>query len=165
MTQLRTGHFRAVSLLLIGLMYLFAGCSKPAMVAFPPYLPPQYYDCIEVRPSELVITYFSTYGNMAHSESEYNGKYFVFKNQIVEEWMLKSLEEGYIWVEGNVMCELVSPEDMKAFKIGDRIDIVGRNAGVINYTASGLKFVECIVLAAGTVQLPASGGSAFIGGY
>jgi hypothetical protein len=143
----------------------FASCTQQKLAAFPPYLPPEYYNCIEVRPSELVIAYFSTYGNMAHSESEYNNRYFVFKNQIVEDWMIKELDQGWIWVEGNVKCELANVADMNAFNLGDRIDIVGLNAGVISYSSAGLLFTKCIVLTAGAVELPAAGGPAFVGGY
>ena len=140
-------------------------CAKQTMLAFPPYLPPEYYNCIEAKPSDLVIKYFSTYGNMANSEHEYNGQYFVFKNQLVQDWMLKELDQGWIWVEGNVKCELVNTADMKAYKIDDRIDIVGLNNGVMSYSTAGLLFTKCFVLPAGVVALPASGGQGFVAGY
>jgi hypothetical protein len=142
-----------------------SGCTRQQLIAVPPYLPPEYYDCIEVKPSDLVIKYFSTYGNMSNSEHEYNGRYFVFKNQLVQDWMVKELDQGWIWVEGNVKCELVNVDDMKTFNLGDKIDVVGLNQGVISYTTAGLLFTKCLVLPAGTVALPAAGGQAFVPGY
>jgi hypothetical protein len=142
-----------------------SGCTRQQLIAVPPYLPPEYYNCIEVKPSDLVIKYFSTYGNMSNSEHEYNGRYFVFKNQLVQDWMLKELDQGWIWVEGNVKCELVNIDDMKPFNLGDKIDVVGLNQGVISYTTAGLLFTKCLVLPAGIVALPAAGGQAFVPGY
>ena len=162
----QTVGFKASVILFALASVLFnPACARPVMLQIPPYLSPQYYDCIEVKPSDLVIKYFSTYGNMDNSEHEYNGKYFVFKNQLVQDWMLKELDQGWIWVEGNVKCELVNPNDMKKFNIDDKIDIVGLNKGVISYSTAGLLFTGCIVLPAGLVALPAAGGQAFVAGY
>jgi len=155
----------ALLLILLLATYPALSCAKQTMLAYPPYLPPEYYNCIEVKPNDLVIKYFSTYGNMANSEHEYNGRYFVFKNQLVQDWMLKELDQGWIWAEGNVKCELVNVNDMKAYKIDDRIDIVGLNNGVMPDSTARLLFTQCFVLPAGVVDLPASGGQAFAAGY
>ena len=159
------GFSVTVILFILAYATVSPACTRQAVLQLPPYLSPQYYDCIEVKPSDLVIKYFSTYGNMDNSEHEYNGRYFVFKNQLVQDWMLKELDQGWIWVEGNVKCELINPAEMKKFKIDDKIDIVGLNNGVISYNTAGLLFTGCIVLPAGLVALPAAGGQAFVAGY
>jgi hypothetical protein len=142
----------------------FSGaCRKPELPTIP-YLSPEYYNCLEAIPSELVSAYFSNYGNMAHSESELNKRYFVFKNQMVQDWTIKEMDQGWIWLEGNVKCVLVNNNGMNNFKIGDKVDVVGYNMGVISYSAAGLWFKDCVVMPAGTVKLPSIGG-AFAGGY
>jgi hypothetical protein len=134
-----------------------SGCSKQASLAVPPYLPPEYYSCYEARGSDLSVSYFSNYGNLSRSETLYNDHYFVFKDQLVEKWTIKELDQGWIWLEGNIKCELLNKDNMKYFKVGQKIDVVGYNAGVISHSVQGLLFTKCIVLAAGTIQLPAAG--------
>jgi hypothetical protein len=119
-----------IALLVIILFSMaFSGACKKQEMQEIPYLSPEYYNCLEAVPSELVSAYFSNYGNMAHSESQLNKRYFVFKSQLVQDWTLKEMDQGWIWLEGNVKCVLVNISDMKYFKIGDKIDVVGYNMG------------------------------------
>ena len=143
-----------------------AGCSKQAYMAnLPPFLPPQYYDCIEVTPMDLVTSYFSGYTNASAAELAYNDKYFVFKKLHLKDWMITDLSQGYIWAGSGIKCELVNVDDMKDFEIDDQIDVVGYNAGVTSYEIPGLLFKDCYVLPTGAVKLPAVGGGGFNPAY
>ncbi len=134
-----------------------AGCSK-AYMATPPFVPAQYYDCLEVSPYQLVDIYFSNYANITMSEAQYNGHMFVFKNIRIEDWMLAHLDEGWIWVD-QIRCSLSSYFDWGILKAGNRVDVVGMNMGVRSYERPGLAFEDCIVLPAGVVSLPADPGT------
>jgi hypothetical protein len=155
-----------ISLVIILLMSTLASCNEDAFVAVaPPYLPAQYYDCVEVTPLDLVNSYFSGYANASHAEVEYNDRYFVFKNIPVREWVIADLDQGWIWAGSGIKCLLVNPGDMKRFKLEDKIDIVGFNTGVITYQTPGLLFKDCYAMAAGSVQLPAGGSAGFTPAY
>ncbi len=134
---------------------LASACDKQETAAIPPFVPPEYYDCMEVDPLTLLDIYFTGYAGFETIEAQYNDKYYVFKDILVEERTLRGLDEGYIWVD-NIKCYLVDVNDMKRFEVGDRVDVVGLNKGPESYTgAAQLKFEECLVLPAGTVALPA----------
>ncbi len=155
-----------VLLLLLSLLLGISACKAQAFaVQLPPFLPPEYYSCLEAGPAELVGSYFSGYTNASYAEAQYNNQYFVFKNLPVKDWMIADLDKGYIWLGSGVKCELVNPADMKKFKIDERVDVVGLNTGVISYKTPGLLFTNCYVMAAGSVQLPAAGGGGFSAGY
>jgi hypothetical protein len=157
MPRLNRTVFRIVLMVTtLSSLTLYGACKQKEQLVVPPFLPPAYYDCLEARGSDLAIAYFSNYGNMSRSEFLYNDHYLVFKNQIVETWMIKELDQGWIWIEGNIKCLLTNVSTMKTFKLGDKIDVVGYNQGVI-YGMQGLLFKDCIVMAAGSVQLPSSG--------
>jgi hypothetical protein len=149
----------ALLVIVIFAMAFSGSCKKQGPSVVVPYIPPEYYDCIEAKPSDLIAAYYSQYGNMGHAEENYNNKYFVFKDQIVADWMIKDLGQGWIWLPGNIKCVLININDMKALKIGDRIDVVGYNTGPMSLQVAGLIFTNCYVLPAGTVNLPVGGGT------
>ena len=169
--QHSTGRaYRLISTILMALLILLFSfdtfaCNQHAAAFAPPYLPAQYYDCTEVTPLDLVNTYFSGYADASHAEVEYNNRYFVFKNIPVRDWVIADLDQGWIWIGSGVKCLLLNPEDMKRFKMEDKIDVVGFNTGVIDYKTPGLLFKDCYALASGSVQLPAGSGGGFVPAY
>jgi hypothetical protein len=150
---------------ILGLILLMlpglAGCSSAGASWAPPYIPPEYYNCTEITPQILCDSYFSKYFITTESEFRYNGLYFVFKNIAVTELMFKHLDEGYFWAENLIRCYCLRVDDLNHFKIGDKIDIVGKNQGD-ERGIQGLKFTGCIILPAGSVQLPAPGGGGMV---
>ena len=137
------------------LISVFASsCVKEEAAAVPPFIPPNYYQAVQVDPQQLLNVYFTGYGDFTAIEALYNGVIFVFKDVLVDERMFTGLDEGFIWVD-MIKCYLTNPEDMNRFKPGDRIDVVGRCDGPTQYILMQLKFNECLVVPAGTVALPA----------
>lgn len=120
----------------------------------PPFVPPEYYSCYEVEPDKLTDFYFSNYGNLTQAKSLYNDQIFVFKNVKLYDWMIRNLEEGWIWV-GLVKCHLVNADDIRQYELGERFDLVGKNLGPPTDLSVGLIFTDCLVLPAGVVALPA----------
>lgn len=134
------------------------GCTAARAASIPLNIPPEYYNCTEVTPQVICDAYFSRYGNIAEAQYRFDGLLFVFKNVEVTDSMFKHIDEGYTWVDNLVRCFCVNIDDLKRYKIGDKIDVVGKNEGVVlNFT--GLKFGDCIIMPAGSVQLPAPGGT------
>lgn len=130
-----------------------------------PYLPPAYYNCIEVLPVNLEAAYYSEYGAVAGAETMYNGKYFVFKDQLVDAYMLRELDNGWLWAD-LTKCPIIDADYAENLKAGDRVDIVGICMGRDLKESPGLYFSDCYVLLTGSVQLPAPGGeTTFAAGY
>lgn len=130
-----------------------------------PYIPPAYYDCIEVLPVDLEAAYYSEYGAVAGAETMYNGKYFVFKDQLVDAYMLRDLDKGWLWAD-LTKCPIVDIDYAKKLQIGERVDIVGISEGRDLKISPGLYFSDCYVVLSGSIQLPAPGGSnTFAPGY
>ena len=76
--------------------------------------------------------------------------------------MIADIAQEYIWVGSGIKGILANPENMKRFKLEDRVDVVGLNTGVISYQTPGLLFKDCYVIPTESIQLPASGGGAFV---
>jgi hypothetical protein len=160
---------KAIIFMLLTLMVLstllISGCANGSFLfGPPPYVPPEYYNCIQVEPKALVNVYFTGYGDFSKMEALYNDAYYIFKNVQVDERMFIGLNEGYIWVD-QVKCYLVDPDDMGNYKPGDKIDVVGLNKGPTSYYIAGLTFKNCYVFPAGMLALPASPGGTFTPGY
>jgi hypothetical protein len=163
MTRLLTIATGFILILLMLTTLQFTGaCKKQESFLAPPDLPASHYNCIEVKTDVLVSSYFSTYGNMSMAENSYNNQYFVFKNLPVQDWMIKNLDQGFIWLGSGIKCLLANPDDMKKFALNDHIDVVGLNTGVIDYKTPGLLFKECYVIRTGAAQLPAGGEGGFV---
>jgi hypothetical protein len=172
---MKTSKILAVALLLMaGMLVLPSACKKatnnvigqptgtysaPAP-AIAPYIPAAYYQCIEVLPTDLQNAYHTAYGNHAEAQVMYDGKTFLFRNLLVDQYMLSELDKGYIWAD-LTNCPVVNMDYAKTLKPGDRIDIVGICLG-LNLTAkSVLAFKDCYLLPTGALQLPAPGGATF----
>jgi len=150
-----------LSCLLVFATMTTGGCSDKESTVAPPFVPPEYFDCIKVTPRELRDLYFVAYSDFMTVEAQYNDKYFVFKDLTIEDWMFKDIDEGFIWVD-LIKCYVVDVEKTKRFKTGDKVDVVGLNAGPTCYQRAELEFVDCIVLPAGSVALPSDPDAATI---
>ena len=149
-------------LLLVGLV---GGCSSDKPTIAPvPYIPIEYYDCLEAYPAELVATYFSGYGDVWGPMERYNDKVFVFKNVLIDDWVLQDLDEGLLWLS-YIKCSIANISVMSNYKKGDRIDLVGYNLGPENISVKELTFKDCYVLPPGAIVLPAEGNGVIDGGY
>ena len=128
-------------------------------VVIVPFIPADYYNCIEVLPVDLQSSYHTAYGN--HVEAEvYTGKIFLFKNLLVDQYMLSELDKGWIWAD-LTNCPVVNMDYARTLKPGDHIDIVGINLGINLTPKSVLAFKDCYLLPTGSLQLPAPGGMTF----
>jgi hypothetical protein len=137
--------------------------STPQAIA--PYIPPAYYQCIDVLPMDLENAFYSAYGNHAEAEAMYNGKAFVFKNLLVDAYMIREVAKGWIWAD-LTKCPVINLDAAKKLKPGERVDIVGFCMGRDLTQSPGLVFKDCYVLQTGSIQLPApGGGSAFAPAY
>jgi hypothetical protein len=128
--------------------------------AIVPYIPPSYYNCIEVLPVDLENAYHTAYGNHAEAQILYDGKIFLFRNLLVDQYMLSELDKGWIWAD-LTNCPVVNMDYARTLRPGDRIDIVGINLGLNLTPKSVLAFKDCYLLPTGALQLPAPGGATF----
>jgi hypothetical protein len=141
------------------------GCSKASAAPKVPYVPPEYFNCTEVTPKILCDAYFSRYANVSIASLQFNGLYFVFKNLLVTDLMLKTVDKGYILAGNLIECDCVNISVMKQYTAGDKIDVVGKDQGVTMGVPGGLQFVECIILPPGSVQLPSPGSGVLVPQY
>lgn len=160
---------KAPLLSLMGIILLFAslssGCSSTETFAPPPYLPAEYYNCIDTNPTDLINAYFAGYGEIWGPMQAYNDKVFVFKNVLIDGWVVRELDKGWLWLD-LIKCHLADPDEMTYFKEGDRIDVVGLNLGPEDTKKRELTFIDCYILPSGLVALPPEGGNgAILPGY
>ncbi len=153
--------------ILIVLVGFISGCSQEAFNP-PPSLPPVYYTAIESNPQELVYAYFysgfADYIDIREPKARYNGKFFVFNNVLVDDWVIRDVDKGWIWLD-LIKCPLVNTTEMKKFALGDRIEVVGLNLGPEDDHKPGLIFKDCYVLPQGAVQLPVGDSPAIVPAY
>ena len=154
-----------ISVILLAAIGL-CGCTSVNAAPKVPFIPPEYYNCTPVTPQALCDAYYSRYANLQTASLSYNGEFFVFKDLEVTSLMLKTVDQGYILAGNLIQCSCTNLNDLKHFKIGDKIDVVGIDQGAIMGVPGGLAFSDCIILPAGSLQLPApGGGGAIIPGY
>ncbi len=140
---------------------LTATTESPAII---PYLPPAYYQCIQVLPMDIQAAYYSQYGNHAEAETLYTGKMFVFKDLLVDLYMIHGVNSGCLWAD-LTKCPIINLDLAKQLKPGQRVDIVGICTGRDLLQSPGLVFRDCYVLITGSLQLPAPGGQVFTPTY
>lgn len=154
-----------------------ASCKSATEDNVIPYIPPAYYQCMEITTYEMAYSYWSPIISRQQAADKgspipgeaYRGKVFVIKNSLVTAYMLKEVNKGYIWLD-MIKCIGLNSKDLLRLKVGDRVDIVGINKGpeAENYTEFSegvLIFADCVVLPAGAVKLPAEGSTAGIPVY
>lgn len=140
------------------------GCTSTGTFAPPPYIPAAYYDCIDTNPVDLINAYFAGYGEIWGPMERYNDKVFVFKNVLIDGWVVRELEKGWLWLD-LIKCHLANTDEMTYYKMGDRIDVVGLNLGPEDIRTKELTFTECYILPPGAIVLPPDGNSGFTPGY
>ncbi len=153
----------ALGAILLPLVTVASGCTSAAAY-MPPPIPPAYYDAIEVQPIDLVHAYFLGYGEIWGPKQKYNNQIFVFKDQLIDAWVVRELDQGWIWMD-MIKCPVVNVDYMRGLKIGDRIDVVGTNLGPPDDHVPQLAFSNCYVLKPGALQIPAGTGSTIVVGY
>ena len=142
------------------------GCSRRlAFVQNPPFIPVSHYNCYEATPDELANAYFNNCVDIRLAQNKYDGQYFVFKNLEVRDWMVADVSRGWLWTGSGIKCMLANAGEMKNFKLGDTVDVVGLNSGVNENAVTQLVFKDCYAMRAGSVQLPAGEGQAFMPTY
>jgi hypothetical protein len=139
--------------------YSAPGTTTSSSADIVPFIPPAYYQSIEVLPMDLERSYYSEYGNTAGADTRFNGLVFVFKNLLVDNYMTREVDKGWLWAD-LTLCPIVNLDAAKKLKLGDRVDIVGISMGRDLTKSPGLVFKDCYVLTAGSIQLPAPGGGA-----
>ncbi len=155
-----------LSVIVLSLLFPVTSCAKAELnVPAPlPAIPTEYYACTPVDALTLIDTYYLNYNAPAQSDARYTGMIFVLKNIPITQKQLNYLKTGFIWVE-MIQCSVTNSDYLKYFKVGDKVDVVGKNNGM-SKEFRGLEFSNCFVVPSGMVELPASGqGGAFIGGY
>jgi hypothetical protein len=126
------------------------------------YIPPSYYACTETTPENLCLAYFSHYFNIANAEMLFNNQVFVFKNIVITDSAIKYAADDYIRIDTCLQCYFLHSGSLKQLKSGDKVDVVGVDAGASRDYAGCLVFKGCVFLPASSVQLPAAGSSQLV---
>ena len=131
----------------------------------PPSIPAMYYQCLEADPNSLVNAYYTHYLDRSIAQMIYDGGVFVLKNiELTIPQIERLRNESCVWV-GLVKCLVANIADCTRFKPGEKIDVVGTNKGA-SAEFIGITFVDCYVIPAGSLQLPADNSSQLvIAGY
>ena len=132
-------------------------------------LPVAYYDCIQITPYDLIWSYFDPYGHRWRANEMFTDKVVVFKDVEVNQRMLDTRGENYIWCD-QVRCYTAVPEEIdriKKLKLGQKIDVVGMMRGVDDDSEylNTIKMTECYFSNAGVWAIPQGGGGTFTPGY
>jgi len=144
--------------LVLTAMTAFCGCSGSEAISSPPYIPPNYYNCIEVKPIDLLKAYSVNYGDVTFAEQQYTNQVFVIKTIYIDRMMLTDADT---FTYETIMFTALVPGSVAQLRDGETIDIVGINRGMMMEYPGWLKFTDCLFLPAGSVQLPTPGGPAF----
>lgn len=147
----------AVLLLLVPILPILTGCASPRGEApFPFVTPPEGVDYIEVDPYDLGTAYLTRYGGgVGVADNLYKGKSFIFKDILVTEQMLEYSDGSSIYIY-YTHCIAQNPSDIQKLHVGDRIDVLGYNAGW-SYEHMQIEFTGCQFFPAGVVPIPLPG--------
>ena len=128
-----------------------------------PYIPPSYYSATEVTTADLINAYFWDGGHPKDPTPSgliWDGKIFVFKNCLLSQNVFASATADYLWV-GSIQCYFLSPDNFKQLSANEMVDIVGIDSGVDHNVPNSLLFTGCVIIPAGSVQLPVAGSPPF----
>jgi hypothetical protein len=163
---------KRINLLAVTALLLFVsllaplGCARQIKVA--PYVPPSYYEAIEVSPHDLVMAYYPPYTDspvpMGYIEDMYNNKVYIFKGIRVTTYMLQNAANGVAWVD-LIKCSLMVSDSLSRLKVGDVVDVIGLNEGLCPDRVGFLQFSGCVFIPSGALQIPAAGSTAFVPPY
>jgi hypothetical protein len=118
-------------------------------------------------PIDLENAFFGLCWSDPNADANDDGQVFVFKDMIVDAWMIRDVDSGWLWADV-VKCPVINIDDARKLAPGDHLDIVGICVGMaVNQDSTNyLVFENCYVLQADSVQLPAPGeGGAFTANY
>ena len=142
--------------MVVGVSIPFISACASAAFSPPPYIPAHYYSATEIEAQALIDAYF--WGNIDWTSvnAKYNGEIYVIKNVTVDKHLLFDLNKGFIWVN-QIKCYPTNLKLMKSFDLGEKIDVVGINAGPTNpipQDVPELQFKDCVVIPAGLLTIP-----------
>ena len=153
------------------ILVLNPGCSKAQQEVNNalPYIPPSYYNCMQVTTAEIAFSYWSPYNMRLKNEGSpipgesYRNLVFVIKNYPITEWSLSTRDQGYIQID-MINAYPLNPSDFESLKAITWVDIVGINLGpeqdnYLDFSEGKLIFRDCVVLPAGAVKIPAEEGA------
>jgi len=149
---LRGRHVIAAAALIV-VVILAGGCKGTLARNVVPYIPPTYYNCSETTINNLWAAYWGHANPLPDAETVFKGQAFVFKDIIIDDSMLASATENYIWVN-EIQCYFLQGGSANRLKAGEKFDIVGVNERVSTEYSERLVFTGCIFLPAGSAQLP-----------
>jgi len=125
-----------------------------------PYINPNCYGCTAVLPVDLESTYNRVYTrSKLDAATTFDGKYFVFKDLLVDSYMIKDVGKGWLWAD-LIKCPVIDIKEAEGLTLGERVDVVGICEGKDLKQSPTICFGDCYVLQTGSVQLPAPGAGA-----
>ncbi len=169
MSQLKKTVYLALAAILT-LLLAASGCKpKQEVQAALPYIPPNYYNCIQVATYEIAFSYWSPYSMRLKQEGSpipgeaYRDLVFVIKNFPINDWSMTDIDKGYVKID-MIKCYPLNPGDLKNVKAQTMMDIVGINKGpeqenYTDFSEGTLIFKDCVFLPAGAVKIPAEEGA------
>jgi hypothetical protein len=154
------GIIGIIGVLVISLVVLFShtpDTSVPFPYVPPPEGPEGYY--LEATTDQLTSALTRDY--YALDPVRYKGESFIFKNVVIKE---RRLVDTYLIV-GLIQFQTQDPSDLKEFKEGYVVDIIGVCGGALEEGSPVIVFRNCQLLPAGVAPLPLPGGPAIVDGY
>ena len=161
--------YAIASTLLWGLIISATSCASKEDFQAAPYIPPRYYQCQQASAEEIAFAYWSPYNQRYLAEGgvdripgeSIRGVVFVLKDYLVNEYLLRDKEQGYIWLD-MIKCYPIDVASIKQLESGTRIDVVGVNSGpeldnYLEYDGGTVVFEECVIFPTGSIRLPAEG--------
>ena len=134
---------------------------SPSIAAPFPYVPPPegpegYY--IKANAGSIEASFISKYFRPFDAYG-YEGQSFIFNRVEITDWIESKSSDTYLATE---MLQFVArnPSDLKKFKVGDKIDIIGICAGMLEEYPVIITFTDCLFLPSGLAPLPLPGGPA-----
>jgi hypothetical protein len=148
----------------ITVILLGAGCAGPSAQVVP-YVPPQYWNSMEVTPGDIKLAYEGRYGDFYEPNAIFKGQSIVFKNIELTNEMLEYVDKGYMYVEG-VKLEFDNPEEWSQLRSGSKVDVAGFCKGLeMGAEIILLTLTESIYVPAGVVDLSGGDGDLIIPVY
>ena len=143
------------------------GCAQQSPF-IPEFIQPPDGYYIELTPMQIEEALLSHYGDPELAKKKLEGKSLIIKNITVDESVLSTLREDYIYFSC-IKCIPQRPADLSDLKEGDVIDITGVFVDIPLSAGESMGVIvlaNCQFLPAGMYPLPLPGSPAFpIAGY
>jgi hypothetical protein len=132
------------------------GTAAPFPYVPPPEGPEGYY--IKANTGSIEVSFISNYFHPFDAYG-YKGQSFIFNRVEITNWIESRSTDTYLATE---MIQFVArdPSDLKKFKVGDKIDIIGICDGMLEEYPVIIAFTDCLFLPSGLASLPLPGGPA-----